>query len=135
MAIPFAVQRIDHVLLLVDGMERALAFYQDVLGCRLEGRLPQFAMAGLRAGASMVDLVDVAVPEGQWAQPAAPGGRNLDHLCLALGPHQEAALRRHLADHGVDIIEEGRHGGPGDNSLSLYVRDPSGNVIELKSPP
>lgn len=133
--IPFAVERIDHLLLLVDGMERSLAFYQEVLGCTLQGRLPQFAMAELRAGTSMIDLVDVAAAEGQWARPAAPGGRNLDHLCLALGPHREAELRRHLAAHGVEIIEEGRHGAAGDNSLSLYLRDPSGNVIELKSSP
>jgi catechol 2,3-dioxygenase-like lactoylglutathione lyase family enzyme len=134
-AVPFGLERIDHVLLLVDGMERALAFYQQVLGCRLQARMARFAMAELSAGASTVALVDVAVAEGQWARPAAAGGRNLDHLCLALGPHEEAALRRHLAAHGVEIVEEGRHGGPGDNSLSLYVRDPSGNVIELKSLP
>jgi extradiol dioxygenase family protein len=30
------------------------------------------------------------------------------------------------------IIEEGIHGGSRGESLSLYVRDPSGNVIELK---
>lgn len=128
---PFTLERIDHVLLLVEGMERALAFYQNVLGCSLESRLPQFAMAELRAGASMLALVDVAAPEGRWAQPAAHGGRNMDHLCLALGPHRESALRRHLERCGVEIFEEGRHGHPG--SLSLYVRDPCGNVIELKS--
>ena len=130
---PFTLERIDHVLLLVEGMERALAFYQNVLGCSLETRMPQFAMAQLRAGASTLDLVDIAVPEGRWAQPAAHGGRNMDHLCLALGSHRESALRRHLERCGVEIVEEGRHGGPGEDSLSLYVRDPSGNVIELKS--
>ena len=58
-----------------------------------------------------------------------------DRLCLALAAHDEAELRRHLAHHHVAIIEEGIHGGSRGESLSLYVRDPSGNVIELKGPP
>jgi glyoxylase I family protein len=49
--------------------------------------------------------------------------------------HDEAALRRHLARHRVEIIEAGVHGGSRGESLSLYARDPSGNVIELKGPP
>jgi glyoxylase I family protein len=72
---------------------------------------------------------------GSWAVPSVAGGRNLDHLCLALGMHDEAKLRRHLARHRIAIIEEGIHGGSRGESLSLYVRDPSGNVIELKGPP
>jgi glyoxylase I family protein len=130
---PFGLQRIDHLLLLVEDLERALAFYRDVLGCRLLNRMPRFAMAELEAGSGGIALVDVAAPEGQWARPAAAGGRNQDHFCLLLGPHSEAALRAHLARHGVAIVEEGNHGAPGEDSLSLYVRDPSGNTVELKS--
>ncbi|WP_341368568.1 VOC family protein [Yoonia sp. BS5-3] len=33
MAGPFSPTGIDHVVFLVDGMARALRFYQDVLGC------------------------------------------------------------------------------------------------------
>ena len=59
----------------------------------------------------------------------------MDHFCIAIGRHDEAALRSHLAAHGVEIIEESFHAGARGDSLSLYVRDPSGNVIELKGPP
>jgi len=85
--------------------------------------------------APLIDLVDVAAPEASWARPPVAGGRNFDHLCLALGAYDEAKLRRHLARHHVEMIEEGVHGGSRGESLSLYVRDPSGNVIELKGPP
>lgn len=132
---PFALEGIDHVLLLVRGMAPAVRFYTEVLGCTVEDRLPQYGMLQLRAGAALIDLVDIAAPEAGWAKPPVAGGRNLDHLCLALGAHDEAALRRHLARHHVEIIEEGVHGGSRGESLSLYVRDPSGNVIELKGPP
>jgi glyoxylase I family protein len=132
---PFALEGIDHILLLVDGMKPAVQFYTDVLGCTVEDALPQYGMLQLRAGAALIDLVDISAPEAAWAKPPVAGGRNFDHLCLALGVHDEAALRRHLARHHIEIIEEGVHGGSRGESLSLYVRDPSGNVIELKGPP
>lgn len=135
LAPPFALEGIDHVLLLVSGMKPAVRFYTEVLGCTVEDALPQYGMLQLRAGAALIDLVDIAAPEASWAKPPVAGGRNVDHLCLALGAYDEADLRRHLAGHHVDIIEEGVHGGSRGESLSLYVRDPSGNVIELKGPP
>ena len=132
---PFALEGIDHILLLVNGMKSAVRFYTEVLGCTIEDALPQYGMLQLRAGAALIDLVDISAPEAGWAKPPVAGGRNFDHLCLALGVHDEAKLRRHLARHQVEIIEEGVHGGSRGESLSLYVRDPSGNVIELKGPP
>jgi catechol 2,3-dioxygenase-like lactoylglutathione lyase family enzyme len=132
---PFTLEGIDHILLLVSGMKPATRFYTDVLGCTVEGALPQYGMLQLRAGAALIDLVDVAAPEASWARSPVAGGRNFDHLCLALCAYDEAKLRRHLARHRVEIIEEGVHGGSRGESLSLYVRDPSGNVIELKGPP
>jgi glyoxylase I family protein len=132
---PFALEGLDHVLLVVDGMERALDFYRNVLGCLLEERYPQWGMAQLRAGAALINLVDVAVENGAWALPEVGGGRNMDHLCIALGSHDPDALRDHLALHGVEIVEESFHAGARGDSLSIYVKDPSGNVLELKGPP
>jgi catechol 2,3-dioxygenase-like lactoylglutathione lyase family enzyme len=132
---PFALEGIDHILLLVKGMQPSVRFYTKVLGCTIEGRLPQHGMLQLRAGAALIDLVDIADPRAAWAVSPVAEGRNLDHLCLALGAHDEAKLRRHLARHRIEIIEEGMHAGSRGESLSLYVRDPSGNVIEIKGPP
>ena len=126
---------IDHIVLRTKDLEAMIAFYCDVIGCRVRVRLPDYGMVELEAGAASIALLDVLAPESAWARPEVSGGRNLDHLCLALGAHDEAALRRHLKEHGVEIVEEEVHDGPGGPSLSLYVRDPSGNVIELKAPP
>lgn len=58
----------------------------------------------------------------------------MDHVCIATGPCDEHDMRAHLARHGVPIVEEGiRYGAKGDG-MSFYIRDPSGNQIELKSP-
>lgn len=71
---PFALEGFDHILLLVNGMKPAVQFYTDVLGCTVEGALPQYGM--LRAGAAPIDLVDVSAPEAAWAKPTVAGGRN-----------------------------------------------------------
>ena len=127
---PFTVAGLDHLLLLVNDMETAIAFYQGVIGCRVTSRLPQYGMAELSAGASNIALVDWTVSEGSWAKPANDGGRNIDHFCLSLGTGEEAALRAHLSRHGVAVIEEQVE----DERLSLYVQDPSGNTVELRLP-
>jgi glyoxylase I family protein len=128
---PFAIESIEHVLLIVNDMEAALVFYERVLGVRLEARLPKYAMAELRAGVSHLDLVDAHAPEGAWARPPVSGGRNIDHFALRIKGCDEGVMRRHLASHGVAIVEERINDEPGGESLSFYVRDPSGNTVEL----
>jgi glyoxylase I family protein len=116
-------------------MHEAVEFYSGVLGCSIESELPEFAMVQLRAGSGLIDLVDVLAGPGKCALPKVTGGRNLDHLCIAIAKCDEQSLRRHLADHRVEIIEEGVHKGARGDSLSIYVKDPSGKFIELKGPP
>ena len=132
---PFELEGLDHVVLLVGDMEAARDFYCGVLGCTVDRELPQYGMLQLRAGAALVDLVDTGSDAGSWARPDVAGGRNLDHVCLATGPWDEAELRAHLAAHGVAIVEEGIRYGARGEGLSFYVRDPFGNMIELKGPP
>jgi catechol 2,3-dioxygenase-like lactoylglutathione lyase family enzyme len=132
---PFALEGLDHVVLLVTDMERARAFYCGVLGCTVDGALPQHGMLQLRAGAALIDLVAVNTAEGAWAKPPVEGGRNVDHVCIATGRWDEAAMRGHLAAHDVAIVEEGIRTGARGDGLSFYVADPFGNVIELKGPP
>lgn len=122
---------IDHVLLLVDDIEKAIAFYERVAGCTVETRLPRYAMTELRAGSSHIDLVDISAPEGAWARPEILGGRNADHVALDVTSHDATALRAHLQARAVAINEERIEG----DRTSFYVRDPSGNGIELQSAP
>ena len=131
---PFEMEGIDHVVLLVRDMAEAQRFYERVLGCTVDRSLPEYGMLQLRAGASLIDLVDIGSSEGEWGRPEVVGGRNMDHVCIATGPCDEAAMRSHLARHGITIVEEGiRYGADGDG-MSFYIGDPSGNQIELKSP-
>ncbi|MFL6779190.1 MAG: VOC family protein [Sphingomicrobium sp.] len=131
---PFELEGIDHVVLLVRDMAEAKHFYEQVLGCRVDRELPEYGMLQLRAGASLIDLVDIGSAQGEWGRPEIEGGRNMDHVCIATGPCEEQAMRAHLARHGINIVEEGiRYGAKGEG-MSFYICDPSGNQIELKGP-
>jgi glyoxylase I family protein len=50
-------------------MREALGFYGGVLGCHIDGELPEFGMVQLRAGGALIDLVDVGATAGRWARP------------------------------------------------------------------
>jgi glyoxylase I family protein len=132
---PFELEGLDHVVLLVGDLEQARGFYCDVVGCSVDRELPQHGMLQLRAGVSLIDLVDIGGEEGAWARPPVEGGRNMDHVCLSTCGFDAGELRAHLADHGVAIVEEGvRYGATGDG-YSVYFNDPFGNQIELKCQP
>jgi glyoxylase I family protein len=133
---PFAIQAIDHVVLRVRDVARMQRFYCKVLGCRVEKIQEAIGLIQLRAGASLIDLVDVEGKLGQMGG-AAPGkeGRNMDHLCLQVRPFDSAQITAHLRAHGVTPGEVvSRYGAEGQGP-SIYIDDPEGNTVELKGPP
>ena len=127
------VRGLDHVVLRVVDVERALRFYCGVLGCAVERRIDALGLVQLRAGAALIDLVLVDSPLGRLGGPA-PGasGRNVDHIALQLARFDEAELRTHLAAHGVEPGAVAERYGALGMGPSLYIRDPDGNVVELK---
>lgn len=133
---PFRLLQLDHVVLRVRDTARMEAFYREVLGCTVEKRQPASGLVQLRAGGSLIDLVDVEGPIGR-AGGAAPGdqGRNMDHLCLAVEPFDREAIAAHLRAHGARIGEFGSRYGAMGQGPSQYLFDPEGNMVELKGPP
>lgn len=130
------IRDIDHLVLRVVDLQRMLRFYGEVLGCAVERRQDDIGLVQLRAGRALIDLVPVQGPLGR-AGGAAPGkeGRNLDHFCLRIEPFDEAAIRRHLQVHQVEVGATARRNGAEGEGPSIYISDPEGNVIELKGPP
>lgn len=130
------IREIDHLVLRVIDLDAMLRFYCEGLGCSVERRQDAIGLVQLRAGRSLIDLVPVGGQLGM-AGGAAPGkeGRNLDHFCVRVEPFDEAAIRSHLAAHGIEAGRiETRYGAEGVGP-SLYLTDPEGNVVELKGPP
>ena len=123
------VAELDHVVLRCRVLERTLDFYTRVLGLSEERRIAQIGLIQLRAGRSMIDLVPAT-------HPRAEDGANVDHICLGVETGDLAAVGAELRNSGVEVLGEPaqRYGARGVG-LSIYVRDPEGNVVELKQMP
>src|SRR5205814_9994094 len=72
------VAGLDHLVLRVADLDRAIQFYGKVLGCHVERRLEQPKLVQLRAGASMIDLA----PAGSTPPPTE--GRNPHHSAVRI---------------------------------------------------
>jgi len=129
---PLRVAGLDHIVLRVSDMDRAISFYEQVLGLRIERRLPEIGLVQLRAGSAMIDLV----PQKEGEAPASNmNGRNMDHYAVQVESMDVEALSAHLRRHGVDPGEVRRRYGAEGYGSSIYIADPDGNTVELKGPP
>jgi len=125
------ISGLDHVVLRVGDLSRAIEFYQTVLNCRVERRLEQPKLVQLRAGASLIDLVPASTSPGAAADAA---GRNMDHFAVRVDGFDAAALTAHLRRHGIEVGEVRERYGAEGYGPSLYISDPDGNTVELKGP-
>jgi catechol 2,3-dioxygenase-like lactoylglutathione lyase family enzyme len=126
--LPLSVHGIDHVVLKVSDVARSIAFYESMLGLRLERILDSVPVYQMRCGANLVDLVPLAAGEALPPREA----RGIEHLCLAVDAEFEPLLAA-LAAHGVPIASTPRevYGARGFGT-SIYIRDPDDYEIELK---
>ncbi len=124
---------IDHIVLRAHDQQRLIDFYTGVLGLTVEKRQDAIGLVQLRAGSSLIDIVSVEGRLGRMSG-AGPGaeGRNLDHLCLTVAGFDLETVKAHLIAHGVEIGEAGLRYGAGGEGLSLYLKDPEGNGLELR---
>ena len=74
---PINIRLIDHVVIRVQDLVRMIDFYCGVLSCRLERGPGTNGLAQLRAGDSLIDLVDAAGPLGR--QGGGPPARRRQH--------------------------------------------------------
>lgn len=133
---PFAPLGIDHVVLRVRDVERALRFYTEVIGGRLDRVQDAIGLVQVRAGRSLIDLVGIDGPLGRTGGAAAgTEGRNVDHFCLRVEPFDAAAIAAHLRLHGVEFEPPAPRYGADGTGPSIYLQDPDGNRVELKGPP
>jgi catechol 2,3-dioxygenase-like lactoylglutathione lyase family enzyme len=114
----------------VDELDRAEAFYRDVLGLEVMGR-----EAGrhvfFRVGVQDVLLLFNAETTLKGDHLPSHGARGPGHFALGIEAASLDAWRDRLLGHGVAIEAEvdWPRGG-----RSLYFRDPAGNSVELITP-
>ncbi|HEY6785363.1 MAG TPA: VOC family protein [Gemmatimonadales bacterium] len=118
--------RIGHVHLTVANLDRALAFYRDVLGFEVTTRYGREAVF-LSAG-GYHHHVALNTWAGEGAPAPAPGTTGLYHFAI-LYPDRKALARalKNVLDNGIVLEGASDHGV----SEAIYLRDPDGNGVEL----
>jgi catechol 2,3-dioxygenase-like lactoylglutathione lyase family enzyme len=118
----------DHIVLRCADVERSLAWYTGALGMAEvrvdEWRAGTAPFPSVRADATtIIDLIPARAEVTE---------RNLDHLCLVVADGVVDAV---AAASDLFTVVDGpghRYGAQGDG-WSVYVLDPDGNVVELRS--
>lgn len=129
---PFEIRQLDHLVLRVTDLQRSLDFYQGVLGCELERQLEDLGLYQLRAGDQLIDLVLLGTTLG-GDQAVDQARANQDHFCLTISPFDQADLQAWLAQHDITPSAVAERYGAQGYGLSLYIKDPDGNTVELKA--
>lgn len=134
-----ALERFGHVALAVADLERALAFYRDLLGLVVSDHteIPEHpevargAFLRLPNGSDhhCLALFEMKQPLEGWAAPGA-GSIGLHHFAFAVRDYEGLLdAYRTLRLSGVEIVGQ-RQYGPG-SQLRLYCLDPDGNRVEI----
>ncbi|KPA20014.1 Virulence protein [Shimia sp. SK013] len=128
------VTSLDHLVLSVTDIARTIIFYTDVLGMQVEQFTPADGSTrwALKFGEQKINLHDASTPFAPHATKVASGTAD---LCFLTGS-DIADWQTHLETLQV-LIEDGpikRTGAQGP-ILSIYIRDPDGNLIEIGTRP
>jgi catechol 2,3-dioxygenase-like lactoylglutathione lyase family enzyme len=129
------VNGLDHLVLNVTDVEVAAAWYQRVLGMQREDFTPagsSSARTSVKFGTQKMNLRPASASVDAWftGRTVAPGSADLCFLTTS-APSEVVA---HLGELNIPV-EKGpieRTGARG-TLLSVYCRDPDGNLIEIAS--
>jgi catechol 2,3-dioxygenase len=118
--------RVGHVHLTVSDLDRALAFYRDVLGFEVTSRYGRDAVFVSAGGYH--HHIGLNTWAGRGAPRPATGTTGLYHFAILL-PDRKALAQtvQRVLESGVPLEGASDHGV----SEAIYLRDPDGNGIEL----
>lgn len=127
------IRELDHIVLNVADVDRSLDFYTGFLGLK-EERLEQYRRGEVKFPSVRITadtIVDLFPPPMHEAQRGSDP--NLNHICLVVEGRLHV-VQEALAEAGI-AVENGpvEVFGARGNGTSVYVRDPDGNVVELRS--
>ena len=123
----FTIKRLNHLVLWVRDAQRSLAFYKDVLGFSIvEMPSPQAVFLRANGSDNHHDLGLFGI--GPEAPPPSAGRQvGMYHAAWEVNTIQDLARARSALLAAGALVGESDHG----NSLSLYIKDPDGNEMEV----
>jgi catechol 2,3-dioxygenase-like lactoylglutathione lyase family enzyme len=127
---PITIESLDHLVVNVADVEASAAWYQRVLGMTRQDAPGTPTRTSVHFGRQKINLRPVSASKVDWftADHEAAGS---DDLCFLTQAAPEDVVT-HLKACGV-AIEEGpvKRLGARGMMMSVYCRDPDGNLIEI----
>ena len=127
-----AFPRIAHIGIAVDALDQILPFYRDLLGLPEEplDDADGARIAGLRAGESLIELLEAKAPDTPIGKFVSKRGPGIHHICFAVDDLNATLDRCRRA--GVRLIDETpRIGAEGKRIAFLHPSSTAGVLIEL----
>lgn len=117
---------VGHIHLTVADLDRAMAFYCDMLGFEISARYGDSAVF-LSAG-GYHHHIGLNTWAGRGASPAPKGHTGMYHVAFLYPSRLELAkVLKHLIDNNYPIDGTADHGV----SWAIYLRDPDNNGVEI----
>jgi methylmalonyl-CoA/ethylmalonyl-CoA epimerase len=128
------VLRIDHIAVLVDDLEKTLAFWRDGLGMELshveDVPAEKSMVAFLPLGGSEVELVKPTTDDSGLARYLEKRGPGMHHLCLEVDDIEGMLARLKAA--GIQLINETPLAGLGGKRYAfVHPKSANGVMVEL----
>jgi methylmalonyl-CoA/ethylmalonyl-CoA epimerase len=128
------VNQINHVAVVVDDMEKALAFWRDALGMDLhelrDVPAEKSQVAFLPLPGSEVELVRPTTDDSGIAKYLAKRGPGMHHICLEVDDID--GMMTQLKTKGIRLInEEPRTAADGKRYAFVHPESTSGVLVEL----
>ena len=128
----FAVDRLDHLVITCRDVEISASWYQRVLGMEREEFGPH-RRTSLRFGGQKINLRPVNETQEEWFTGAAGGVPGTDDLCFVVTMKSDQ-VAEYLRACGVTVeVGPVAKAGALGPIMSVYCRDPDGNLIEIAS--
>ena len=128
------IKRIDHLAVLVEDIQKAVAFWRDGLGMEVSHQqdvpTEQARIAFLPVGDSEIELVQPTTDDSGLRRYLEKRGPGMHHVCLQVDDI-EAMLAR-LKARGIELINEApRTSADGKKYAFIHPRSAGGVMVEL----
>ena len=127
------IKRVDHIAVVVENLDAALATYRDALEMTVSRivTIPEqdVRIGFLPSGDSEIELLEPINPDSGIARYLAKRGEGLHHICLEVDDIEQTLAD--LEGRGVQLIQDTPKRGASGKVAFIHPKSASGVLIEL----